>query len=86
MEPIVTPPISEPALFHMAIVTGFFPVSGQPLPLISKGGTSILTTSIAIGVMLSVSRYAVRNGKKQDIKNEMDVLPDEMRAENPTQL
>lgn len=74
------------ALFHMAIVTGFFPVSGQPLPLISKGGTSILTTSIAIGVMLSVSRYAVRNGKKQDIKNEMDVLPDEMRAENPTQL
>ncbi|MCI9608025.1 MAG: FtsW/RodA/SpoVE family cell cycle protein [Muribaculaceae bacterium] len=74
------------ALFHMAIVTGFFPVSGQPLPLISKGGTSILTTSIAIGVMLSVSRFAVRNGKKQDIKNEMEVLPDEMRAENPTQL
>ena len=28
------------ALFHMAIVSGVFPVSGQPLPLISKGGTS----------------------------------------------
>lgn len=74
------------ALFHMAIVTGFFPVSGQPLPLISKGGTSILTTSIALGVMLSVSRFAVRNGTKQDIKNEMEALPDDMRAENPTQL
>lgn len=35
------------ALFHMAIVSGVFPVSGQPLPLISKGGTSVLATSIA---------------------------------------
>ena len=39
------------ALFHMAITTGTFPVSGQPLPLISKGGTSILVTSIAFGAM-----------------------------------
>ncbi len=75
------------ALFHMAIVTGLGPVSGQPLPLISKGGTSILVTSIAFGVMLSVSRYAVRSGsKRQDIKNEMDSLPEQLRAENPTQL
>ncbi|MCH5318272.1 MAG: FtsW/RodA/SpoVE family cell cycle protein [Paramuribaculum sp.] len=74
------------ALFHMAIVTGFFPVSGQPLPLISKGGTSILITSIAFGIMLSVSRHAVRNGKKQDIKNEIDVLPEDVRADNPTML
>lgn len=44
------------AMFHMAINTGLFPVSGQPLPLISKGGTSILVTSIAFGIMLSVSR------------------------------
>lgn len=46
------------ALVHMAIVTGVFPVSGQPLPLISKGGTSILVMSAAVGVMLSVSRFA----------------------------
>ncbi len=74
------------ALFHMAIVTGVFPVSGQPLPLISKGGSSILITSIAFGIMLSVSRFAVRNGKKQEIKQEMNTLPEGVRADNPTQL
>ena len=78
--------IAFQALFHMAIVTGFFPVSGQPLPLISKGGTSILITSIAFGIMLSVSRHAARGGKRQDIRNEMEALPEEVRAENPTQL
>lgn len=52
------------ALFHMAIVTGVFPVSGQPLPMISKGGTSILVTSLAFGVMLSVSRYVASLGEK----------------------
>ncbi len=74
------------ALFHMAIVTGVFPVSGQPLPLISKGGSSILITSIAFGIMLSVSRYAARAGKKQDIKEEINALPESMRGENLTQL
>lgn len=75
------------ALFHICIVTGVIPVSGQPLPLISKGGSSIFVTSIAFGVMLSVSRFAVRTGsKKRDIKNEVDALPEEMRAENPSQL
>ena len=48
------------ALYHMAIVSGVFPVSGQPLPLISKGGISVLATSLAFGVMLSVARHAVR--------------------------
>lgn len=75
------------ALFHICIVTGVIPVSGQPLPLISKGGSSILVTSIAFGIMLSVSRFAVRTGsKKRDIKNEIDVLPEEIRADNPSQL
>ena len=75
------------ALFHICIVTGVIPVSGQPLPLISKGGSSILVTSVAFGIMLSVSRFAVRTGsKKKDIKNEIEVLPEEIRAENPTQL
>lgn len=46
------------ALVHMAIVVGLVPVSGQPLPFISKGGTSILVMSAAIGTMLSVSRFA----------------------------
>ena len=74
------------ALCHMAIVTGAAPVSGQPLPLISKGGTSILTTSLAFGIMLSVSRFAVRKGKKQEIAQEAATLPDEMQTPNPTFL
>ena len=48
------------ALYHMAIVSGVFPVSGQPLPLISKGGISVLVTSMAFGIMLSCARHAVR--------------------------
>ncbi len=75
------------ALFHICIVTGVIPVSGQPLPLISKGGSSIFVTSIAFGIMLSVSRFAVRTGsKKRDINNEISVLPEEVRADNPSQL
>ncbi len=74
------------ALFHMAITTGTFPVSGQPLPLISKGGTSILVTSIAFGAMLSVSRTAVQNGTKQEVKEELNTLPEELRANNPVQF
>ena len=72
------------ALFHMAIVTGVFPVSGQPLPLISKGGSSILVTSIAFGIMLSVSRTAVkRDADAKAIRAEIAELPSNFIAANP---
>lgn len=74
------------ALVHMVIVVGIGPVSGQPLPLISKGGTSILTMSMAIGMMLSVSRFAVTNNNKKDIKAELNALPEDLQADNPTML
>ncbi len=72
------------ALVHMAIVTGLFPVSGQPLPLISKGGTSVLVMSVAIGIMLSVSRYATRQkeGKSERENDEARHLGDDMNAIN----
>ncbi len=70
------------ALVHMAIVTGLFPVSGQPLPFISKGGTSVLVMSAAIGMMLSVSRFAVTTGNKKDIRAELKELPEDMQAAN----
>lgn len=72
------------ALVHMAIVTGLFPVSGQPLPLISKGGTSVLVMSVAIGIMLSVSRYATRQkeGKSEKDNDEARHLGEEMNAIN----
>lgn len=76
------------ALAHVGIVSGLLPVSGQPLPLISAGGSSILIISLAIGVMLSVSRHAVRknNEDKTDDRNEMNSLPEEARAANPSKL
>lgn len=70
------------ALVHMAIVTEVFPVSGQPLPFISKGGTSILVMSAAMGIMMSVSRFAVRSGDKQQLKAEARELPEELHTAN----
>ncbi len=45
------------ALLNMMVAVGLFPVTGQPLPLISKGGTSTLINCAYIGIILSVSRY-----------------------------
>ena len=44
------------AMINMAVSVGILPVTGQTLPLISMGGTSILFTCITIGIILSVSR------------------------------
>lgn len=48
------------ALLNMMVAVGLFPVTGQPLPLISKGGTSTLINCAYIGMILSVSRYTAR--------------------------
>lgn len=47
------------ALINMAVATGLVPVTGLPLPLVSMGGTSLLFTGAAIGIILSISRDAV---------------------------
>ena len=44
------------AVINMGVNVGLFPVTGQTLPLISKGGTSIIFSCISIGIILSVSR------------------------------
>lgn len=45
------------AMFNMLVAVGIIPVTGQPLPMISKGGTSTLINSAYIGLILAVSRY-----------------------------
>ena len=45
------------ALINMAVAVGVFPVTGQPLPLISRGGTSTVISCFYIGIILSVSRF-----------------------------
>lgn len=46
------------ALINMGVAVGLLPVTGQPLPLVSKGGTSTIITCVYIGMILSVSRSA----------------------------
>jgi cell division protein FtsW len=45
------------AFINMGVAVNIFPVTGLPLPLVSMGGTSTLFTSLAFGIILSVSRY-----------------------------
>ena len=42
-------------LFNIGMVTGLFPVAGVTLPLISYGGSSLLTTMMALGLVMNVS-------------------------------
>lgn len=59
------------ALFNMLVAVGIMPVTGQPLPLISKGGTSTLINCIYIGMILSISKYA---NEQQRLKEEQQTL------------
>ena len=52
------------AAFNMLVAVGIAPVTGQPLPLISKGGTSTIINCAYIGVILSVSRSAKKRQPK----------------------
>ena len=53
------------ALFNMCVAVGLVPVTGQPLPLISKGGTSTIINCIYVGAILSVSRSAKKTSEPQ---------------------
>ena len=44
------------AMVNMGVGSTLLPVTGQPLPLVSMGGTSIILTCISIGIILSISR------------------------------
>ncbi|WP_298536004.1 FtsW/RodA/SpoVE family cell cycle protein [uncultured Algibacter sp.] len=67
-------PIVFQALINMAVAVELFPVTGQTLPLISSGGTSIWMTCLAIGIILSVS------AKREEIKER------EISEENPLEI
>ena len=56
------------ATFNMMVAVGLAPVTGQPLPLISKGGTSTIINCAYIGAILSVSRSAKQKIEKEENK------------------
>ena len=64
------------ALFNMCVAVGLAPVTGQPLPLISKGGTSTMINCIYVGVILSVSRSAKKKGEpgQGEVKTEVGIM------------
>lgn len=68
-------PIVFQAFINMAVVVQLFPTTGQPLPLISMGGTSIWMTCLAIGIVLSAS------DKKQE-----EILSSEIDDTNPLEV
>jgi len=69
-------PIVFQALINMAVAVELFPVTGQTLPLISSGGTSIWMTCLAIGIILSVSakREEIKQKEIFEGDNPLDIL------------
>jgi cell division protein FtsW len=68
-------PIVFQAMINMAVAVELFPVTGQTLPLISSGGTSIWMTCLALGMVLSVSaKREVQKNEMENIENPLDIL------------
>lgn len=65
------------AMINMAVAVGAIPVTGQTLPLISKGGTSTFICCTYIGMILSVSRSA----KRKEIEKEEEIQPETIEAQ-----
>jgi cell division protein FtsW len=66
-------PIIFQAFINMGVAVQLFPVTGQPLPLISTGGTSIWMTFLALGIVLSVSVNKI-DEETVDYNNPLNVL------------
>ena len=66
------------AILNMMVAVGLFPVTGQPLPLVSKGGTSTLINCAYIGMILSVSRYTahLEEQKAHDAQIQLQIEAD----------
>ncbi|MEG0039484.1 MAG: FtsW/RodA/SpoVE family cell cycle protein, partial [Bacteroides sp.] len=75
------------AILNMMVAVGLFPVTGQPLPLISKGGTSTLINCAYIGMILSVSRYVahLEEQKQRDAQLQLQIEAGESEAQTATE-
>lgn len=69
------------ALANMAVAVGLIPVTGQTLPLVSRGGTSTLITCVYFGIILSVSRYDTPRGIKRDEEIEEEIVEQKVAAQ-----
>lgn len=67
-------PIVFQALINIGVSVELFPITGQPLPLISSGGTSIWMTCVAIGIIQSVKCGSIENSETSDKDNPLEIL------------
>lgn len=58
------------ALANMAVAVNLIPVTGQPMPLVSRGGTSTVISCIYFGIILSVSRFGAGMGNEEEVDEE----------------
>ena len=73
------------ATINMLVAVGLFPVTGQPLPLISRGGTSTIINCGYIGMILSVSYYTEKmnaNAQMASVEETEEDIPEILREEN----
>ena len=61
----ITAVIGVQAIINIAVITGSMPVTGVPLPFISYGGTSLLITMTAMGILLNISRQREKNNEEK---------------------
>ncbi len=71
------------ALVNMCVAVGIIPVTGQPLPLLSRGGTSILVTGAYFGIILSVSRFSRKMTKRELEAEAAKIENGELHANEP---
>jgi cell division protein FtsW len=74
------------ATINMMVAVGLFPVTGQPLPLISRGGTSTIINCGYIGMILSVSFYTEKmmtEAQTTSVEHTEEDIPQILREESP---
>ncbi|HTZ17700.1 MAG TPA: putative lipid II flippase FtsW [Dissulfurispiraceae bacterium] len=69
--------IAVQSVFNFAVVTGLVPTKGLPLPFISYGGSSLVVSMVATGLLLNVSRFREQSKQGQEILHIKSRQPDE---------
>ncbi|MBO4373245.1 MAG: FtsW/RodA/SpoVE family cell cycle protein [Bacteroidales bacterium] len=71
------------AISNMIVAVNLVPVTGQPLPMISMGGTALIISSVSVGIILNISRYSEQEGKEKE-KQEVEENDREQNIEDIT--
>lgn len=70
------------AAVNMSVAVGLIPVTGQPLPLVSRGGSSIMVTSIYFGMMISISHFAKKRDITKSAPKDSEIPPETDNTDN----